>query len=655
MCGIALIYHFDGATVSNDKLLAMNSALRHRGPDDDGTLVHKHAGLGHTRLSIVDIESGPQPLESSNGRYVISYNGEVYNYKSLREDLEKSGSVFKTRTDTEVILELYIKDGESCLDKLRGMFAFVILDRETGEVFVARDRLGIKPLYYYCNKDYLVAASEIKALFASGLVKAELQADSIRNYFTYQNAISPFTAFKDVYELPPGYKLSLVPGDKQLPVEPVCYWDIEFPVDGEYDTMDEALWTQRFEDGLRDAVQCHTIGDVPIGAYLSGGIDSSAITWMLSKQFDKPLETFSIHFTNESLDESPMFRNTAQHLGVQSSELTMSDAPEVPYIKNLEQCIYHLEQPQRMAVDIPHYLLSGFVQQKNYKVVYTGDGADEIMGGYDCYRQDAMRVWGNQLKNYKLRRRHYLNEYTQYFPETHVRQLLELHKVKNQRKTTRQFGCYPAWHDFWHITDSLLPGLFNQDFAQATSHNTQMQNQAAHMRPHLEGRHVLNQSLYIETKTRLPGWILWKSDRLSMAHGVEARVPFMDHKLAELMAAMPPIYKLNGMDEKYILKKIAAPHLPEHPTQYKKKAFYTPIREWFFTKQTRPLLDAYLSKKALDDSGIFDYQTVDRYIRALVEHKASNMDDHYQIMQYEWVLFSVLTTQMLHQRYVASQ
>ena len=649
MCGISLIYHFDGALASKDKLSDMNHSLRHRGPDDQGVLTHNHVGLGHTRLTIVDLESGPQPLLSRDKRYAISFNGELYNYQVLRKELEDSGSVFQTRTDTEVILNLYIKEGEACLDKLRGMFCFTILDKESGDVFIARDRLGIKPLYYFSNNDYFVAASEIKALFASRLVVAEFNQDSIRNYFTVQHSISPHTAFKQVYELPPGHKITLSKGEA---LETQCYWDIQFPVDGDYDTLDEDIWTQRFEDAMSDAVQSHTTGDVPIGSYLSGGIDSSAITWMLSDKFTQPLETFSIRFANSELDESPIFHNTAKHLQVKNSELTMTDEPDQPYMAHLEQCIYHLEQPQRMAVDIPHFLLSEFVQDKNYKVVYTGDGADELMGGYDCFRQDAMRFWGNQQKNNKLRRKHYLTEYTQYFAEDHVRLLINLHKSKNQRKVIRQFGCYPAWNDFWHITDDLLPPLFNQEFDQNTKNNTQLQQLAAAMKPNLKGRHILNQSLYIETKPRLPGWILWKSDRLSMAHGVEARVPFMDHKLVELMASMPPGYKLNGMDEKYILKKIAAPHLPQHPMQHKKKAFYTPIREWFFTENRRASVEPYLSREAIDATGMFDYDTVAQYQQTLMHHPANNMNDYYRIMKYEWLLFTVLTTQILYAQYI---
>ena len=627
----------------------MNRALKHRGPDADGVSIHANVGLAHTRLSIVDLKSGAQPLISHDGRYAISFNGEIYNYLSLRSELEKKGCEFQTHTDTEVILNLYIQDGEACLQKLRGMFGFAIHDRQTGTLFLARDRLGIKPVYYYQDKVHFLAASEIKALFASQLVNPEFNPDSIKNYFNYQSSISPNTPFRDVYELPPGHQLTIESGKTP---DITAYWDLEFPLDGEYESDEESYWTEKFETALQDSITSHTTGDVSIGSYLSGGIDSSAITWLLSESYPDPLETFSIHFSNESMDESPLYRKTAAHLKVKNSELLMEDNREQGYLQDLEKCIYHLEQPQRMAVDIPHFLLSEFVQDKHYKVVYTGDGADEIMGGYDCYRQDAMRFWGNQLKNYKSRRRHYLSEYTEYFAEDHIRLLLKLHKAKNQRKTIRQFGCYPAWNDFWHITDDLLPGLFSQEYLQKSADDMQMATLAEKMKPNLEGRHVLNQSLYIETKTRLPGWILWKSDRLSMAHGVEARVPFLDHPLVELAARMPPQMKLNGMDEKYILKKISSPHLPQHPTQYKKRAFYAPIREWFFTADKMAELDVYLSQDAIMRSGIFEFNIVNKLLTTLLNSQPTTMNEQYLTMKLEWVLFTVLTTQILHHQYI---
>ena len=303
-----------------------------------------------------------------------------------------------------------------------------------------------------------------------------------------------------------------------------------------------------------------------------------------------------------------------------------------------------------------HFLLSELVQKNNYKVVYTGDGADEILGGYDSFRQDLMRVQGNAIADPVRRRAHYLSEYTRDFSRDFVQLLLELHEPKRQQQTIETFGCYPVWFDFWNVTADQMHGLFSKSFIQATHDNQQMQSLASTMKPHLDGRHRINQSLYLETKTRLPGWILWKSDRLSMAHSVEARVPFMDHPLVELAARLPPDLKLNGVNEKYILKKIAQPHLPRHPHEFKKRAFYTPIREWFFTAARRAQLERYLSSAALADSGIFDPGHVQGlYKQLLAAGTPRDRDAYYRVMKLEWIMMLVLSVQILHMQFVRKQ
>jgi asparagine synthase (glutamine-hydrolysing) len=653
MCGINLVRLFDHHRVTLDSITRMNRALSHRGPDASDSVIVDQVALGHTRLSIVDIQGGKQPMQSQDGNITLVFNGEIYNFRQLRKELKKKGLTFRTHSDTEVVLKLYETEGTDCLKRLRGMFCFAIHDTEKQLTFLARDRLGIKPLFYYRDKKQLVASSEIKALYASGLVTPAFNPDSIFNYFTYQFSVSPHTPFDSVQELPPGH-LAIVRHDGKFSIRQ--YWDLEFPLDGDYESLDEEYWTRRFSDALNDAVDSHAIGDVPIGAYLSGGIDSSTLTWLLNKQQTTTLETFSIHFTNPAMDESGVYSKTARHLGVANRELTMDDQRPEGFVDDLLQCLYHLEQPQRLAVDIPHYMLSGLVQNSQYKVVYTGDGADEIFGGYDCYRQDYMRYWGTQIRNTRQRRRHYLSEFTQYFAEDYIRMIYALHKPKNQRRVVRRFGCYPAWHDFWHIMHGFFPKLFEPDFLRQVATNAQMDELAENMKPQLAGRHMLNQSLYIEAKTRLPGWILWKSDRLSMAHSVEARVPFMDHPLVELAASMPPILKLNGMDEKYLLKKIARPHLPDHPADHKKRAFYTPIKDWFFTPERYPMLESYLSRKALRDCGIFRPDYVSHLYQRLGHFRSTGtLNDYYRTMQLEWVLFLVLTVQMLHHNFVRRQ
>jgi len=647
MCGIAIILYHDGRTPEAWRARAMHVAIAHRGPDAANVLLRPSVALAHARLSIVDIQGGIQPMQTADAQLAITYNGEIYNYRSLQQTLRERGAVFRTHSDTEVVLNAYREFGNKAVGKLRGMFAFGIHDRHSGELFLARDRLGIKPLYYYSDDRVFVAASEIKALFASGLVGAELDRASIKNYFTYQFSIAPHTPFVNVHELPPAHTLRISAGGKPRLER---YWDADFPRSGEYESMEEGYWAPRFADALQDAVACHTTGDVDIGAYLSGGLDSCSVTRLLADR-QPQVQTFSIGFGNADYDESPQYRAIAQSMGVANTELHLQDTRPQGFVDDLVQCIYHLEQPQRMAVDIPHYLLSGLVRENHYKVVYTGDGADEVLAGYDCFRQDNMRLWSNGTFNSLLRRWRYLHRYTRYFPSDQMRLLLALHTRSAQRRTMGRFGFYPAWHDFWQITRAQRAGILRED--AAIDGEVQLDALLSSMQPQLAGRDALNQSLYFEMKTRLPGWILWKSDRLSMAHGVEARVPFLDHPLVELIARMPPQMKLNGLNEKYLLKQCMTPRLPEVSHAYKKRGFYTPISAWFFTPERVGALQPYLSRAALIKADLFDPDRVaalQREIQGMA--MSADMNACYRLTQLEWTLFTVLTTQILHQQFV---
>ena len=427
------------------------------------------------------------------------------------------------------------------------------------------------------------------------------------------------------------------------------YWDLEFPEDNEYEERNESQWEQSFQDALDDSIISHMIGEVPIGAYLSGGIDSATTTYLLNKHYENEVQSFTIRFTNLANDESEISRRIARHINVPNTELIVDDDRPGGYLGIFEQAIYHLEQPQRVAVDIPHFMLSGLVRDKHYKVVYTGDGADEIFGGYDCFRQDMIRVWGNEKENEQQREDYYLTQFTDSFADQHMHMLLRLHEPDAQQATINEYGCYPVWHDTWHVLDEVGDKLLSNQAKENLQTNTQMHELAERMKPQLENRHPLNQSLYIETKTRLPGWILWKSDRLSMAHSVEARVPFMDHKLVEFAAQMPPWLKLNGMDEKYLLRKIMMEQLPEHPQSFKKRAFYTPIKEWFFTKSKVDSLQAYISVEKIEEVGIFNSNAVSEMLAEISSLPAPRTyDDYYSLMKLEWGLMIVLTVQILH-------
>lgn len=645
MCGISLIFHNNGLKPKASAIESMVKAMLHRGPDEQTSDVQGCAALGHARLSIVDIAGGKQPMQSADGRFHIIFNGEIYNYQELREQLVSKGIRFSTHSDTEVILQLFCSEGVDSVNRLRGMFSFIIYDGQEQSVYMFRDRLGIKPLFYHYSNHTLVAASEMKCLFASKIVQAEWDPNTIISHFTYQFSVQQHTIFKGIKQLPAGHFMVLKQNSEPVIRE---YWDVQFPKEGEYESLDEEYWTERFSQALQDSARCHTIGEVPIGSYLSGGVDSATTTWLLGQNYDKDINSFSVHFNNENLDESQAYKSIAKHLHTENIELPMDDNSETGYVDIMEQALYFLEQPQRMAMDVPFFLLSKLVREHQHKVIYSGEGADEILAGYDCYRQDYMRLWGNEIKDEQLRQLLYFTQFTQNFAPQQVQSLF--HNHNNQKDVIDQFACYPVWYDFWSITDDMLPDLFQADFKQ--QYQDPMLEAAEIMRPHLAGRHRINQSLYIETKTRLPNWILWRSDRMSMAHSVEARVPFLDHPLVELAAAIPPDLKLNGMNEKYLLKKISLPHLPQSPWQYKKRAFYTPIQAWFFRPDILSRLDPYLSTEAINDAGIFNAKKVKEIINLLLNSQACNADEYYMLMKWEWITMLVLSMQILHQQFI---
>ncbi len=651
MCGLNVIYRNDNRAPTMGCMKRMNYALSHRGPDGDGIYIRPGIALGHTRLSVIDVDNGQQPMSSDDEQFTIVYNGELYNYRTLRKDLLSRGVIFKTRSDTEVVLMLYRLYGADCVNKMRGMFSFVVYEKNSGKLFLARDRLGIKPLFYHWTGSTLIAASEIKAIFASGYVEAKLNKASIINYFTYQFSITPNTPYESIFELSPGYCMTISHrGDPVL----FQYWDVEFPKHGDYETDREDYWLDAFESALDDSVKSHAVSDVEIGSYLSGGIDSCTITELLSKNTSTRMKTFSIGFDSDEHDESDAYRRVAEYLGVENNEIKFS--MDGDYLNKLKESLYHLEQPQRMSVDVPHFELSKLVSDNNCKVVCTGDGADEILAGYDCYRQDAMRTNSNGLFNQLWRRKKYPKEYTEYFASDHMELLLSLHKRRKQYKTIENYGFYPVWFDFWQITGTSLSDLFLPEVVSGSNNQKQMDELVSTVKPNIKNLHPLNQSLYLETKTRLPGWILWKCDRLSMAHGVEARVPFLDHKLVELTAKMPPNYKLMGMNEKYILKRMMKNRLPNVSHHYKKRGFYTPIRQWFFTARQKPYIDKYISTEALNRSEIFNPVTVrDIYNKLLDMSKPGDMNSYYRCMRMEWVLLTVLSVQILYNLFVQEQ
>ncbi len=650
MCGIAILANYNGdASEALECVKNMTYSLRHRGPDSRGYIVRGQVGIGHTRLSIVGSDSSAQPMVTEDDRYAITFNGEIYNYKELKRVLEDKGHIFKTMSDTEVVLLGYRQYGCDIVSKIEGMFSFIIHDLERNELFAARDPLGIKPFFYFYKGMEFLAASEIKAIFASGIVQPELNLSSIRAFFNWQFCLPGKTAFLNIQELPAGHYLKMKIGESPKIFQ---FWDFEFPKEGEYEERPDSFWIDEFGSALCRSVKSHAIGDSDIATYLSGGIDSSTIAWLMSDLLESKTKTFSVHFPDSPLDESGSYRKIAKHLKLDNTQIIL-DNKRGDYFEELIKSTYHLEQPQRMALDVPYLLMSGAVKSEGYKVVYTGDGADEILGGYDCYRRDYLRLIGNSVRDINLRRMLYFDQFSKDLPKSYVKLIFDLHSPRKQLQTKNRFGFYPVWYDFWNVTTKILPSLFSDEFNSQNDFMCELDNAASLVKEKVKGLHRINASLYLEGKTRLPGWILWRTDRMSMANGVEARVPFLDLRLVELCCRLPPSMKLKGMNEKYILKRYAMKHLPKLPSKYKKKAFYTPIREWFFEEKHAEALEHFIGDSALLNRGLFKPEAVHKICRILRNaHPRNDSETEYQIMQYEWILMLVLTTQILQDTFL---
>jgi asparagine synthase (glutamine-hydrolysing) len=587
----------------------MRDVLRHRGPDDEGIFVDGFVGFGHRRLSIVDVAGGHQPMTNEDGSLYITYNGEIYNHADFRPSLEKCGHVYRTLSDTETILHLYEEHGERCVEHLRGMFAFAIWDRKNHELFIARDRLGVKPLYYVHTSDgSLYFASEIKALLAAGAIKPEINYKALPDYLANHGTSADETLFLGVKRLLPGHTLSWRDGQIRLQK----YWDLLYTSDGRAnaDRPDEEYideWTELF----RTSVRLRLMADVPLGMFLSGGIDSSAIAAMMSRMVGEPIKTFSVAFAEQEANELEYARMVAQEFKTDHHEVVVSPSE---FFQVLPRLVWHEDEPLAHPSSVALYFVSRLASE-HVKVVLTGEGSDEMLGGYERYYKT--------LYNLKLG-----PAYHKLTP-ARLREALR-HRIeglsvdsKVRHKLTRTFICLPVdieslyFENFAVFTRAMQQKLLTSE----TKERAGALDPYRDMRRYFEttdADSVLNRMLYADVKTYLHE-LLMKQDQMSMAASVESRVPFLDHKLVEFTAQLPEHLKIrHGWTTKYILRRSMRGTLPEPILARRKMGFPVPVGGWFRGK-FRPIIDEYvLSDRALS-RGLFE----PGYVRLIVsEHQA---------------------------------
>ena len=575
MCGIAGFLRSCASGADESVLRRMGNAILHRGPDAGGEYLDDHIGLAHRRLSIIDLSSdGNQPMFSVDGRYVIVFNGEIYNFLELRAELEKAGTVFRSRTDTEVILALYAAKGRACLDDLNGMFAFALWDKLEKKVFLARDRIGKKPLYYYhAGGDRLAFASEIKALLELPGVPRDLEPTAVVDFLKYLYVPAPKSIFRNIYKLPAGHWMEL-----QVGQEPKIgqYWDVDFSRKRTGSVEDAA---EELLELLRDATRCRMIADVPLGAFLSGGIDSSAVVALMAGVSAKQVKTCSIGFLDRAHDETPYAREVAG--------LFKTDHREYQVRENLPETVVRqarfFDEPFADSSSVPTYHVSRLARQ-DVTVALAGDGGDESFGGYEKYTIDRRE-----------------NQVRQLVPRPMLQLLQGVAKgqpgivARKVRTLTGGALADPAiafYRTNSFVEDEQLHGLLGEGFARKVAGYDPSQHTVDAWEK-VRGADHVTCMLYTDLKTYLPDDILVKVDRMSMAHALEVRAPILDYRVIEFAASLPSSLKIHGTTKKYLLKQAFQKVLPASIIHRRKHGFTVPLGDWF-RQDLRPLAEEHL-------------------------------------------------------------
>ncbi|HET7365768.1 MAG TPA: asparagine synthase (glutamine-hydrolyzing) [Burkholderiales bacterium] len=642
MCGIAGILATDGAAPRAEELAEMIGTLAHRGPDGTGYYRDVECGLGHSRLSIIDIAGGRQPIHNEDQTVWVSFNGEIFNYIELRRELEAGGHRFYTQSDTEVLVHAYEQHGDRFLERLNGQFAIALWDRRERRLLLARDRTGIRPLFYRNSGGRLAFASEVKALFALHGVTRRLDPHALGELFTYWSVLPPRTVFAGIQTLPPGHYLVAERGSVRV----VRYWDWQFPEDGAHDPRPVEECAEELRSLLVDAVRLQLRADVPVGAYLSGGLDSSVVTTLIKNFTDTPLRTFSLTFADREFDESEHQRELVAYLGTRHSAVhctaeALSDA--------FRRAIWHTESPILRTAPVPLMLLSQRVRAESYKVVLTGEGADEVFAGYDLFKEAKIRRWWARAPGSKLRPRAlerlypYLKDqknspaaggaFTQMFFGAGMEHVDEPYFAHIPRWTTtrRIWQFFSA--DVKRELGALDPYRAYKDWLPCAT----------------EGWSPLARDQYAEAHTLLSGYLLSsQGDRMTMANSVEGRFPYLDHRVIEFANRLPPRYKLRALTEKYVLKQAVKGLLPESIRRRVKQPYRAPDSQSFFRDgQPADEVAELLSPERLRDAGYFDPPAVAKLVAKCRDGRAAGFGDN---MAFVGVLSTMLVDDLFVRR-----
>jgi asparagine synthase (glutamine-hydrolysing) len=637
MCGVCGIVSYDGPP-DLTLLRRMTGRLQHRGPDGNGYFRDRCAALGHTRLAIIDTPGGAQPLCNEDGTVWVTFNGEIFNYIELREELQHRRHTFRTASDTEVIVHAWEEWREECFSRLNGQWAIALWDRRAERLVLSRDRLGVRPLFFTRRPTGLLFASEVKSLFADPSVERAFDPAGLDQTFTYWSPVAPRTVFRGVEQLEPGYYAILDrDGFKKAP-----YWHITFPERGHEPPRD----TQENADALRERIVEATRlrflrSDVPVGAYLSGGLDSSVTAAVIACYTDAPLRTFSLRFSDSEFDEGQYQKKMSAVLGTQHEDIMVSSSDIAAVFPEV---IWHAETPVLRAAPAPLFLLSKLVRDNGYKVVVTGEGADEVLAGYDLFREARVRLFWSRDQGSAKRTRaaELLYPWMARSPgrmPAIARSFFGRHLNPNDPALSHR----PRWD-----STSVIKSMLSRDLQDGTD-RAAAEDVVATMPPDSKGWDPLSRAQWLEMTTLLAGYILAsQGDRMLMANSVEGRFPFLDRNVVDFANALPARHKLFGLEEKFLLKRAFADLVPEDILHRPKQPYRAPDASSFFTPDRPAWFEAVMAERAIEAAGVFEPSLVTGLMAKCERTAGENMSntDNMRVL-------AVVSTQLTHEYFIA--
>jgi asparagine synthase (glutamine-hydrolysing) len=641
MCGIAgIINRAEGVAPSQSELESMIHAVYHRGPDGYGFFRHDRIGLAHARLSIIDLAGGDQPIHNEDKTVQVVFNGEIFNYVELRAELKKQGHRFYTHSDTEVIVHLYEQYALSFVDHLNGQFAIALWDAKQHKLILARDRTGIRPLFYTCTGNRLYFASEVKSLFRHPAIPRAINLTALQEIFTFWTTLPPHSLFESVEILPPGHLMVV---DKQE-ITIKRYWDWTFPNEVIDHNKSAQQWADELKTLMIDSVRLQLRSDVPVGAYLSGGLDSSVLTSLIKNYTDTPLRTFSIGFEDEEFDESAYQQDLVNYLNTHHTHVLCK---RTDIGTAFPKVIKHTETAIVRTAPTPLMLLSEAVHKAGYKVVLTGEGADEVFGGYDIFKEAKVRrFWSHapesEWRPMILQR---LYPYLKHSPTASGAFTQRFFQQGMEHLNEPYFAHIPRW-----ATTQRIMQFLSDEALAAVDPAVRFSNIERILPPDINQWKPLNRDQYIEATTLLSGYLLSsQGDRVGMANSIEGRFPFLDHRVIEFASRLPSRYKIMGLNEKYMLKKTMQGLIPESIRKRSKQPYRAPDSQSFF-KDGKPLdyVADLLSEASIKKAGYFNPKTTHMLMKKCARGKAMGFGDNMAFV-------GILSTMLVDKLFIANQ